>query len=288
MLWARRRAAGSADAAVYRYIARYHHSDLGSLLSRPLRPWRGGYGNSQSVVAAGPDGRDRRQHHRALRAGAAVQDRVRGRGVVGRHTTAAGARVLEVWRGPSAGSADEGLRLLCRASLHADGDRRRIVLGPADDLLWPADPSGGGHLLGPGGADLDPRRARLYLRRLAGGGTLSRRRRAAIAVCDRLRLADRRRAGDADQPFDRAARSEGGARDVETYAGNRVRQLSLHRRGPICDQPAVSVGGMSRISHRIISPSRKYPNRYRAECSSAPCPRRCAAIHRPRSPVSAS
>ena len=38
------------------------------------------------------DRRHRRQRHRALRAGAAVQDRVRRRGLVGRRAAAAGAR----------------------------------------------------------------------------------------------------------------------------------------------------------------------------------------------------
>ena len=48
------------------------------------------------------------------------------------------------------------------------------------------------------------------------------------------------RAGDADQPSDRAARGEGRACDVEADAGNRVRLLSVHRRQPVRDQPAVS------------------------------------------------
>ena len=90
------------------------------------------------------------------------------------------------------GPADAALWLLHRAALDADGRRRRPVREPADDVLRPADPSGGRDLVGARGADLDPRRARLRLCRLARGGALSRCRRAAIAVCDRLRLADRR------------------------------------------------------------------------------------------------
>ncbi len=70
---------------------------------------------------------------------------------------------------------------------------------------------------------------------------LSRGRRAAAAVCGRLRLADRRLAGDADQPFDRAARRARRACDVEADAGNGVRLLSLHRRQQVCHQPALRV-----------------------------------------------
>src|SRR5438309_1848095 len=82
-------------------------------------------------------------------------------------------------------------------------------------------------------------RARLCLCRLARGRAFSRCRRAAIAVRDRLRLADRCRAGDADQPVDRAARGEGRARDVEAHAGNGVRLLSVYRGWPVCAQSAV-------------------------------------------------
>ena len=114
------------------------------------------------------------------------------RGVVGRRPAAAGARQLEIRRRPADRTADAALRLLRRAALDADGRRRRPVRESADDVLRPADPSGGRDLLGAGGADLDPRRDRLRLCRLARGGALSRRRRAAIAVRDRLRLADRR------------------------------------------------------------------------------------------------
>jgi hypothetical protein len=76
----------------------------------------------------------------------------------------------------------------------------------------------GRDFLGARGADLDSGHARLHLCRLARRHALSRCRRAAIAVCDRLCLADRRRAGDADQPFHRAARSQGRACDVEAHA----------------------------------------------------------------------
>ena len=68
---------------------------------------------------------------------------------------------------------------------------------------------------------------------------LSRRRRAATAVRARLCLADRRRAGDADQPADRAARRQGRACGVEAHAGGGVRVLSVHRRRQVCDQFAV-------------------------------------------------
>ena len=44
---------------------------------------------------------------------------------------------------------------------------------------------------------------------------------------------------DADQPAHRAARRARRACDVEAHAGDRVRLLSLHRRQPVCDQPAV-------------------------------------------------
>lgn len=53
-----------------------------------------------------------------------------------------------------------------------------------------------------------PRRARLHLCRLAGGCALSGGRRAAIPGRARLRLADRCRGGDADEPCDRTARRE--------------------------------------------------------------------------------
>jgi uncharacterized protein len=96
-----------------------------------------------------------------------------------------------------------------------------------------------------------------------------------------LRLADWRRTGDADQPADRVARGEGRACDVEAHAGDGVRLLSVHRRQPLCDQPAVRASC-------FISPWRKYPHRCRAGYSSAPCPWHCAAIRRPRSPASAS
>src|ERR1019366_5246212 len=78
----------------------------------------------------------------------------------------------------------ESLRLPRRTALHPDGRRRRTVLESADDLLWPAYTSGGRDFVGAGGADLDSRRVRLCLCRLACGGALSRCRRAAIAVCD--------------------------------------------------------------------------------------------------------
>ena len=78
------------------------------------------------------------------------------------------------------GPADESLRLLRRHPLHLDGHRRRIVFEPADDLLRPADPSGGRDLLGAGSPDLDSRGARLRLCRLARGRAFSRCRSAAM------------------------------------------------------------------------------------------------------------
>ncbi|MGY4354550.1 hypothetical protein ACVW0J_001043 [Bradyrhizobium sp. i1.7.7] len=116
------------------------------------------------------------------------------------------------------------------------GHRRRLVLEPADDVLRPAHPPGSGDLVGTRGPDLDPRRARLHLCRLAGGGDLSGRRSAASPVRAWLRLADRRRAGDADEPRDSAARRESRACDVEANAGGGVRLLSVHRRKPVCDE----------------------------------------------------
>src|SRR6202163_1170046 len=72
-----------------------------------------------------------------------------------------------------------------------------------------------------------------------------------LAVCDRLRLADRRGAGDADQPLDRAARREGRARDVEAQAGNGVWLLSVYRGQPVCDQPAVIAFAGLQSSRRL-------------------------------------
>src|SRR5436309_804339 len=106
--------------------ARHHHPDLGPILSRPLCPRRGGYGNPQGMVAAGVDRRGRRQPHRALRAGAAVQVRVRRDGMVRRGAPAAGAPDLEVRRGSSERTADENLWLPGRDPVDADGHRRRI------------------------------------------------------------------------------------------------------------------------------------------------------------------
>ena len=53
------------------------------------------------------------------------------------------------------------------------GGRRRVVRQSPADLLRPAAAPGGRHLLGAGGADFDPRRARLRLCRLAGGVRVS-------------------------------------------------------------------------------------------------------------------
>ena len=98
MLPARWRAAGGADAALHRHLARHHHPDLDPLVSGALRPWRGRSGHPQAVVGADRHWRDRRQRHRALRAGAAVQDRVRDGRMVRRRAAAAGARRLEARR----------------------------------------------------------------------------------------------------------------------------------------------------------------------------------------------
>ena len=80
---------------------------------------------------------------------------------------------------------------------------------------------------------------RLCLCRLARGGALSGRHRAATAVRARLRLADRGAIGDADHADHRAARGEGCARAVEARAGDGVRRVHVHRRRKVCDQPAV-------------------------------------------------
>ena len=119
-------------------------------------------------------------------------------GVVGRDTAAVRPRFVAARRHAAERFPDESLRRPGRAALDPDGRRRRAVFQSADDVLRPADPSGGGDLVGIGGADLDPRRDRLCLCRLARGGALPGCHRAAIAVRARLRLADRRGAGDAD------------------------------------------------------------------------------------------
>src|SRR5579863_10361958 len=152
----------------------------------------------------------------------------------------AAARLLAARRRSPEGTVDARLRLLRRCARHADGCRRRAFCEFADDVSRPDDSSGGCDIVGAGGAGLDSRRARLCLCRLAGGRTLSGRAGAAIAVCNRLRLADRRAASDADQHVDRAARREDGACDVEEDAGARLRQLSLHRRRAVCGQPALA------------------------------------------------
>jgi len=104
--------------------------------------------------------RDRRQRHGTLRAGAAVQDRVRMCRVVGCDAAFSGARPLEIRRGRSHRPLDAVLRLLHRPALDADGGWRRPVRQSADDLLRPPDSSGGGDVIGARGADLDPRCAR--------------------------------------------------------------------------------------------------------------------------------
>ena len=158
------------------------------------------------VVAADPDRRDRRQRHRALRAGAAVQDRVRGGGVVGGGAAAAGARdwkfgddvpkgplmklygfivgLLSTLMGVGGGLFSNLLMTFYGRPIHqavATSSALAVLISIPGAIGyvyagWPA------------------------------AARLSRRRRAAIAVRARLRLADRRRAGDADQPADRAAR----------------------------------------------------------------------------------
>ena len=92
-----------------------------------------------------------------------------------------------------------------------------------------------------------------------------RGRRAAIAVRDRLRLADRRGAGDADQPADRAARRQGRACDVEADAGNGVRLLSVHRRQQVCDQSAVKQSRRGRrwIDANFLNPFLRTRKPYR-------------------------
>src|SRR2546423_1381864 len=119
---------------------------------------------------------------------------------------AAGARDLELRRRSAERTVDENLRLFRRNSFHADGYRRRTVLEPADDFLWPSDPSGRRDLVGAGSVDLDSRHHRICLCRMARRGALSRSDRAAIAVRAGLRLADRCRACHANQHADRAAR----------------------------------------------------------------------------------
>ncbi len=60
-----------------------------------------------------------------------------------------------------------------------------------------------------------------------------------LPFCDRLCVADRGCAGDADQPAHGAARRARRACDVEAEPGDGVRRVPLHCRQPVCDQPAV-------------------------------------------------
>src|SRR5579871_1101231 len=236
MLSAGRRAAGGADAALRRHVAGGHHPDLDPLLPGALRPRCGRHDNRQAVVADDSGRRHRRQHRRALCAGAAVQDRLCGGRLLRRGPAVVCGRGLQVRQRPAEGAADEALWLRDRHPLHPDGDRRRAVLEPADDLLQPPDPSIGRDLLGIGRADLDSRRARLCLYRLAGRRALSRRDGAASAVRARLHLADRRRAGDADVALHRPARRARRACAVQAAAGDRIRLLSFHRRRAVRDK----------------------------------------------------
>ena len=143
-----RRAARGADAAVHRHLAGDHHPDLDQFVSRPSFSRRGGHGGAAGLGGAGGLRRHPRQRDRALRAGAAVQiscsSRWRGRP---RHGCCSAAI-----RGGSATRCravpDEGLWRLRRAALDPDGRRRRTVFESADDVLRPADPSGGRDLLG--------------------------------------------------------------------------------------------------------------------------------------------
>ena len=66
-------------------------------------------------------------------------------------------------------------------------------------------------------------------------------------------------AGDADQPSDGAARRPRRACDVEAPAGDGVRLLSLHRRRPVCDQPAVRLRQSAATSFTRSSCERSDP-----------------------------
>jgi len=90
----------------------------------------------------------------------------------------------------------------------------------------PTDPSGGCDLLGAGGADSRSRRARLCL--LPGWPAAAHFRIVAalqLPYTIGYVFADRRLAGDADQPVDRAARRAYRACNVEAHARSRLRLL---------------------------------------------------------------
>ena len=59
------------------------------------------------------------------------------------------------------------------------------------------------------------------------------------AVCDRLCVADRRAAGDADHLITAPLGVQRRACAVEARAGDGVRDVSVHRRRPVRDQPVV-------------------------------------------------
>ena len=69
-----------------------------SFVPRPLQARRGRHGHPEAVVGRDPDRRRRRLAHRALCPGAAVQDRVRLRRLVGGDAADAVARQLEIRR----------------------------------------------------------------------------------------------------------------------------------------------------------------------------------------------
>src|SRR5438045_1866466 len=258
-------------------------TSLAIIIPTSIRSWRAHYvrGAVDTDIlkpwCAGAGRRDRRQHHRTLRTGAPVQNCVPDGGMVGRDASVAGARDLELGRRPAERVVDENLRLFRRNSFHPDGHRRRTVLEPADDFLWPSYPSGRRDLVGAGGIDLDSRHHRVCLCRMARRGALSGSDRAAITVRAGLRLADRCGACDAKQPVDRPARGESRPCDVEAQAGDGVWTLSVCRWRPVRDQPVVMHKGLRGAS------SKKAWHRYRGEYSSVPCPSHCVAIHPPRS-----
>jgi hypothetical protein len=183
---------------------------------------------------------------------AAVQDRVRVGGVVGRRLTAAGARQLETRR-------QDPDRTLCGLPVIGLLSTLMGVGGacfePVDDILRPADPSGGRDLVGARRPDLDPRRAR----HVYAGWSAARvflMSRLAAAVCGRLRLTDR---AVLVMPTSLLTAPLGGApawRDVEAEPGDGLRRVSLHA----CSRSGQSAVGWGLRDETVVVSRTQDPN----------------------------